>query len=324
MRSMRQTARILLPAFTAVLMLGVGGAAQAACYSSGQQLPANVVSQFVNDPGKLLTQFPSGGSQMISLIRDLVASDPGVLPLIINLNAKANTEQVQAMGAGLGQAALVCRRTAQAFSNEIQRMTITADNRPLIQAFSAVMGDLFLGSAGPAGGGGGGLTGTGAAVVGVAAGSGVINLTTSVPTAGLVPAVTVSGATASVAPSNGAVNQTTSVTTTTPAVSVSGTVASATPSSHALNQTTSVSASGLVPASSVTASVAASSSVPSVTTSLTTSVTTVSSNSVASNLFTSPTSGSSAISPVAQSNSIITNSISAPNSIAKSVSRSSP
>jgi hypothetical protein len=183
MRSPRHTARTLLPALATILVLGVGQASQAACYGPGQQLPTQVVSQFINDPRKLLTQFPSGGPQMISLIRDLVASDPGALTLIINLNAKANAEQIQAIGAGLGQAALVCRQTAPAFANEIQQMTITADNRPLTQAFSAVMGDLFLGSADPAGGGGGGPTATNEAIGGVPTSGGLLNLTTSVPTA---------------------------------------------------------------------------------------------------------------------------------------------
>jgi hypothetical protein len=178
---MRSAKILFLPALVSVLVLGVGEAAQAACYGPGQQLPAHVVSQFINDPGKLLAQFPGGGAQMSSLVRDLVASDPGALPLIINLNGKANTEQVQAIGAGLGQAALVCARTAQAFADEIQRVTIAANNKPMTQALGAVMGDQFLGLAGPAvGGGGAGATGQVVSTGGLTAGSVPLNLTTSV------------------------------------------------------------------------------------------------------------------------------------------------
>jgi hypothetical protein len=180
-RSPLHTARILVPALAIVLVLGVGKAAQAACYDSGQQLPERVVSQFINEPGKLLTQFPSGGPQMISLIRDLVASDPGTLPLITELNAKANADQVQAIGTGLGQAALVCARPAQAFSDEIQRVTIAANNKPMTQAFGAVMGDQFLGLAGPAvGGGGAGATGQIGSTGGTTVAGVSLNLTTSV------------------------------------------------------------------------------------------------------------------------------------------------
>jgi hypothetical protein len=183
MRYLRQT--ISASALALLFTLGIGGAAQAACYGSGQELSAQVVSQFVNDPGRLLNQFPDGGPQMIPLIRDLVASDPGSLPLILSLNAKANADQIQAIGTGLGQAALVCSRTAQPFASEILRMTMTADNQPLSQAFSAVMGDLFLSSPGPDGGagGGGGPTmssgGTGGAVAG--GGGGTVKLPTTPP-----------------------------------------------------------------------------------------------------------------------------------------------
>jgi hypothetical protein len=163
------------------VVLGAGEAAQAACYGAGEQLSGQTLSQFINDPSRLLTQYPSGGPQMISLIRDLVASDPGTLPLIINLDAKAGPDQLQAIGTGLGQAALVCKRTAQAFSNEIQQMAIATNNQPLTQAFAGVMGDQFLGLAGPSvGGGGAGVTGQ--VVPGVGAGAAPFSRTTAVAT----------------------------------------------------------------------------------------------------------------------------------------------
>jgi hypothetical protein len=182
MRCPRQ--KVFAAALATVLMLGVGGAARAACYGSDQELSAQVVSQFVNDPERLLTLFPSGGPQMISLIRDLVASDPASLPQIVKLNAEANADQLKAIGTGLGQAALLCSHTAQAFSGEILQMTVTANNQPLSQAFAAVMGDLFLSSTDSAGGGGGG--GESAATTGGVGGAAVsgptLHLTTSVPT----------------------------------------------------------------------------------------------------------------------------------------------
>jgi hypothetical protein len=183
MRSPRRTARIFISTLATLVVLGAGEAAQAACYSAGEQLSGQALSQFINDPSRLLTQYPSGGPQMISLIRDLVASDPGTLSLIINLNAKANPDQLQAIGTGLGQAALVCKRTAQPFSNEIQRMAIATNNQPLTQAFAGVMGDQFLGLADPSvGGGGAGVTGQVGSVSGVGAGAAPFSLTTAVAT----------------------------------------------------------------------------------------------------------------------------------------------
>jgi hypothetical protein len=183
MRSPRRTARIFISTLAILVVLGAGEAAQAACYGTGEQLSGQTLSQFINDPSRLLTQYPSGGPQMISLIRDLVASDPGTLSLIINLDAKANPDQLQAIGTGLGQAALVCKRTAQPFSNEIQRTAIATNNQPLTQAFAGVMGDQFLGLADPSvGGGGAGVTGQVGFVSGVGAGAAPFSLTTSVAT----------------------------------------------------------------------------------------------------------------------------------------------
>lgn len=177
----RQRAAAFASALASILTLSIGQAAQAACYGPGQQLPAQVVSRFMNDPARMLTQFPDGGPQMISLIRDLVASDPGALPLIAELNTKANTDQVQSIGTGLGQAALVCARTARAFSDEIQRVTIAANNKPMTQAFGAVMGDQFLGLAGPGvGGGSAEASGQAASTGGASTNSFSLSLTTSV------------------------------------------------------------------------------------------------------------------------------------------------
>jgi hypothetical protein len=186
MSTPQRTVTALITLATSVA-LSAAQPVQAACYGPGQQLPAQVVSRSMNDPEQLLTQFPSGGRQMISLIRDLVASEPGALPLILDLSAKANSEQIQAIGTGLGQAARVCSRTAPAFANEIQQMTVATNVQPVTQGFAAVTGDLFPGSVGlvrDAGGGGGGGGTVQNGPTGTAAASGPPSgLTTSVPTA---------------------------------------------------------------------------------------------------------------------------------------------
>src|ERR1700683_2160937 len=144
MSTPQRTVIILISTLTTFVALSVGQGAPAACDGPGQQLPTQTVSRSVNDPEQLLTQFPSGGQQMTSLIRDLVASEPGTLPLVLDLSPKANSEQVQAIGTGLGQAARVCSRTAPAFANEIQQMTVATDVQPVTQAFAAVVDELVL------------------------------------------------------------------------------------------------------------------------------------------------------------------------------------
>jgi FecR protein len=108
------------------LVLAGVGLANAACYSSQQQLPAQTVTQFTTNPAQLLTQYPDGGPAMISMIRDLVASNPTTLPLVINLLPNASTGEANSIGTGLGQAALICVHTDQAFATEIQQALASA------------------------------------------------------------------------------------------------------------------------------------------------------------------------------------------------------
>ena len=128
-------------ALAAPLVMAVGGFAQAACYSSRQQLPNQTLAQFIANPGQLQSRYPTGGARMISMVRDLVASDPAMLPRVLDLSASSNADQINAIGAGLGQAALVCSRGDPAFANEIQQMVAAVNVQPLAVTFGAVVGN---------------------------------------------------------------------------------------------------------------------------------------------------------------------------------------
>ena len=127
-------------ALAAPLVMAVGGFAQAACYSSRQQLPTQTLAQFMASPGQLQSRYPTGGAPMISMVRDLVASNPAMLPRVLDLSASSNADQINAIGAGLGQAALVCSRGDPAFANEIQQMVAAVNVQPLAVTFAAVAG----------------------------------------------------------------------------------------------------------------------------------------------------------------------------------------
>jgi hypothetical protein len=147
--------RAFAVAVAAFVTLAAGGIAQAACYEPQQQLPAQAIAQFTGNPADLLAKYPNGGAEMISLIRDLAASDPATLPLILSLVGNADPAQVDGIGTGLGQSALVCVRTDQAYATEIQ-LAVTGINSPaLTLAFAAVLGDKPIGAVGGGGGGGG-------------------------------------------------------------------------------------------------------------------------------------------------------------------------
>jgi hypothetical protein len=172
-------------ALASFLVLAASEFADAACYNSQQALSAKTIGQFRSDPAQLLSEHPRGGARMISMVRDLVASDQTALPLVLDLSANGNPDQINAIGIGLGQAALVCSRIDQLFANEIQQMVAASNNRPLVLAFTEVLGDQQLAAAeggGGGGGGGGGPTGNNGLFGGFVGSNVELNLTTSVKT----------------------------------------------------------------------------------------------------------------------------------------------
>ena len=151
----RRIATLALAIASSFVMV-TSGTAQVACYGPQEQLPAQAIADFTANPTQLLQQFPNGGADFISKIRDLVASSPATLPFILDLGKIANPSQIDAIGTGLGQAALVCVRTDQAYANEIQQAVAAINNDALTLAFAAVFGDKPIGAVGGGGGGGGG------------------------------------------------------------------------------------------------------------------------------------------------------------------------
>jgi hypothetical protein len=124
--------------------------------SQAQQPGQLTAQQFQADPAQVLADFPIGGPLMISLIRQLAIADHADLALIIGLLATANPDQANAIGTGLGQAALASVTADQAYANAIQTALAAANNQTASLAFAAVMGDQGIGATGAGGGGGGG------------------------------------------------------------------------------------------------------------------------------------------------------------------------
>ena len=204
----------------AACMTMSGGIAQAACYGPAQVLPQQTVDQFLAGPAQFLSQYPDGGPQMISLVRDLAASNPAALPAIIALLATANANQATAIGTGLGQAAQVCVRTDQPYATQVQQALAASNNQGAILAMAAVLGDRPIGTTGT--GGGGGSAGAGGPTNPSPIPSGVSSGATTLPgnTKNSATSAT-SYLSSSVSLSGGTTNNTNAITTTSPARSVS-------------------------------------------------------------------------------------------------------
>ncbi|TQF33453.1 hypothetical protein [Bradyrhizobium sp. UNPA324] len=148
-------------AAAAALAATITTAASAAVYPPQRQLPATVISDFKAAPNSLLQQYPTGGPQLISRVRDLGASDPTTLPgLIALLKDPATTkDQMRAIVGGLAQVARMAAQADQAFANEIQGAIAGTQNPDVIAAYQAATGDVAIAATG--GGGGGGSSGAG-------------------------------------------------------------------------------------------------------------------------------------------------------------------
>ncbi|MGL9621366.1 hypothetical protein QRQ56_25455 [Bradyrhizobium sp. U531] len=165
-------------AAAAALAATITSAASAAVYPPQRQLPATVISDFKAAPTSLLQQYPTGGPQLISRVRDLGASDPTTLPgLIALLKDPATTkDQMRAIVGGLAQVARMAAQTDQAYANEIQAAIAGTGNQDVIAAYQAATGDVQIaatgGGAGGGGTGAGGPTGTSGFATGGNAGGG--------------------------------------------------------------------------------------------------------------------------------------------------------
>lgn len=148
-------------AAAAALAATITSAASAAIYPPQRQLPATVISDFKAAPSSLLQQYPTGGPQLISRVRDLGASDPATLPgLIALLKDSATTkDQMRAIVGGLAQVARMAAQADQPFANEIQSAIAATGNQDVIAAYQAATGDVAIAATG--GGAGGGGTGAG-------------------------------------------------------------------------------------------------------------------------------------------------------------------
>jgi len=140
--------------------------AMAACYAPDQQLPAQTVGDFLGNPAQVLQDAKNaeGGQDMITLVRDLVASNPTTLPAVIGLLDKANAAQQGAIGSALGQAANLCLKPDQAFAGDIVGQLAASSSDSAKNAYAAVTGTYPLrsvaGGGGVSGGASGGTTGS--------------------------------------------------------------------------------------------------------------------------------------------------------------------
>lgn len=130
------------------------------------------ISQFQANPAAALAQYPDGGPELVSLIRDLMLTDPATLNSIMGMVPTAKPGQQSAIGTGLGQAAQALVRTNPAVASLIQQALVACGSglqqpggrspcENAVLAYAGVTGNVATAAAGGGGGGGGGGSGVG-------------------------------------------------------------------------------------------------------------------------------------------------------------------
>lgn len=154
--------RLPLAACLLVACTSLDGAAWAAtCYNASQQLPAGVVSSFLSAPSAALTTAPQGGANLVSQVRDLVATDSRTLPAVLDLLNNANDAQKSAIASGLSQAGKICVSTDQDYYTTLQtEIAKRAEQDPAFRVlYASVNGDTGTGAGGAGAGGSPGASG---------------------------------------------------------------------------------------------------------------------------------------------------------------------
>jgi hypothetical protein len=155
-------------AATALMLLAVPAYAQVSPPAQSQApalSPATSadVSAFLGDPNALLMRYPLGGGSMVSDVTALVEADLQTVNALLSLVPTSNEEQKNAIGTGLGLAALALVGTNPQAATTLQDALVRLNDPILLSAYAAVTGNQKLAAAGPGAGGspGGGESATG-------------------------------------------------------------------------------------------------------------------------------------------------------------------
>ncbi|MDI1346751.1 MAG: hypothetical protein PSV22_22045, partial [Pseudolabrys sp.] len=107
---------------------------------------AATVDEFLANPTQVMAQYPNGGAELISLIRDVATSHPEALATITSLLASGNADQQSAVGSGLGQAYKIVLNSDQAYAAQIAAAVGGSNSDNAKTAYSGATGTVSLAS----------------------------------------------------------------------------------------------------------------------------------------------------------------------------------
>jgi hypothetical protein len=133
---------------------------------------AATVDEFLANPTAVMAQYPNGGAELISLIRDVATAHPEALSTLTGLLSSGGTDQQAAVGSGLGQAYKITLNNDQAYAAQIAAAVGGSSSDSAKTAYSGATGNVSIASTGGGAAGGGAGGGGGGGSGGTAGGSG--------------------------------------------------------------------------------------------------------------------------------------------------------
>ncbi len=135
---MRVAARtgVLLLTFSELCLVPLASGRAQECIPPARQVSKEALKGFTDNPSSLLSQ---SGGKLAASVRNLAVTSPAAVDAMPGLMAGATAEQAGAIGSGLGQASLVCRRTAPDMALAIQKNIVGSNKQEVIAAYEAVV-----------------------------------------------------------------------------------------------------------------------------------------------------------------------------------------
>lgn len=130
--------------------IGLASAAHAACTLPGPRPSRFEITNLVEDPRRLLTRHPGGGSTLAFEVQSLAVASQETLSVVLKAVRAATPEQRQAIGLGLRRAAVYCLPKDASVAKRIDEGVQRLGDREVTLAYAGASDPRPLPGIGPA------------------------------------------------------------------------------------------------------------------------------------------------------------------------------
>jgi hypothetical protein len=112
------------------------------CMPPIDSVSADSAARFLENPSMLLDGYKEGTGGLAAAVRDLATMRPETVNGMPSLANSASSEQLRAIGSGLGTAAAICVLARPEIAQRIQEAILKANKPEMAQTFTSIVGDI--------------------------------------------------------------------------------------------------------------------------------------------------------------------------------------